>query len=316
MASKSDELMDQIEKRIGEFVEIKPLGEVQFYLGIAMERDKDGISYISQKQYITNILKKFRLEDAKPSKIPLDLGYGKRIEIHDPMKNPDIYRSAIGSLLYLSVNTRPDIAVSASILGRKVSNPTESDWVEVKRVIRYLKGTIDYKLKLGESGGSSSDANIIGYADADWGGDVKDRKSTSGHCFKIHGGTVSRTSRKQECISLSSTEAEYVSLSEACQESIWLQNLLKDFQVPNDDMVLYEDNQSCLKLLDNEKFSNKSKHIKIKYHFARELNKSNRINFEYCPTEIMIADLLTKPLESVKLRKLTELIGLGNFNVQ
>lgn len=261
------------------------------------------------------MLKKFRLEDAKPSKIPLDPGYGKRMEIQDPMKNPDIYRSAIGALLYLSVNTRPDIAVSTSILGRCVTNPSESDWVEVKRVIRYLKGTMDYKLKLGGDEEFSSEQNIIGYADADWGGDIKDRKSTSGQCFKIHGGTVSWSSRKQDCVSLSSKEAEYVSLSEACQELIWLQNLLKDFCVANEKNVMYEDNQGCIKSLSSEKFSAKSKHIEIKYNYAKDLKKKNLVNFQYCPTENMIADMLTKPLESVKLRKLISLIGLDNFKM-
>lgn len=313
MACKHEHLMDQVETKIGESVEIKSMGNLHFYLGVAIERDKEGIFYISQKQYIMNILKKYRLEDAKPSKIPLDPGYGKRSEIHDPMKNPDIYRSAVGSLLYLTVNTRPDIAVSASILGRKKSNPTESDWVEVKRVIRYLKGTIDYKLKLG--GDEEVEQDIVGYADADWGGDNKDRKSTSGQCFQIQGGTVSWSSRKQDCVSLSSKEAEYVSLSEACQELIWLQNLLKDFHIGNEKNVMYEDNQGCIKSLSCEKFSAKSKHIEIKYHFAKDLKKKNRVNFQYCPTESMTADMLTKPLESVKLRKLIQLIGLGNFKI-
>lgn len=291
------------------------MGDLQFYLGVAIERDENGIFYISQKQYILNILKKFRLEDCKESKIPLDPGHGKRVEIHDAMKRPDIYRSAIGTLLFLSVNTRPDIAVSTSILGRKVTNPTESDWVELKRVIRYLKGTMDYKLKLGGDEEQSNEANIVGYADADWGGDTKDRKSTSGQCFKIYGGTVSWSSKKQDCVSLSSKEAEYISLSEACQELIWLQNLLKNFHVANKKNVMYEDNQSCLTSLSSEKFGSKSKHIEIRYHFAKDLKKRNLVNFQYCPSENMIADMLTKPLESVKLRKLTQLVGLGDFKI-
>lgn len=162
---------------------------------------------------------------------------------------------------------------------------------------------------MGEDEELLTEANIVGYADAYLGGDKKDRKSTSGHSFKIHGGTVSWSSRIQDCISLSSTEAEYVSLSEL----IWLQNLLKDFHVANEKIMMYEDNQSCLRFLDGEKFGNKSKHIEIKYYFAKELKKLNRVNFQYCQTENMIAYMLTKPLESVKLRKLTQLIGLGDF---
>ena len=144
---------------------------------------------------------------------------------------------------------------------------------------------------------------------------MKDRKSTSGHCFKVHGGTVSWSSKKQDCVSLSSKEAEYISLSEACQELIWLQNLLKDFYVANKQNVMYEDNQSCLMSLSNEKFSSKSKHIEIRYHFAKDLKKRNLVNFQYCPSGDMIADMLTKPLESVKLRKFTQLIGLGDFKM-
>ena len=174
---------------------------------------------------------------------------------------------------------------------------------------------MDFKLKLGEEEEGLTEANIIGYADADWGGDTKDRKSTSGQCFKVHGGTISWSSIKQDCVRLSSKEAKYISLSEACQELIWLRNLLKDFHVAFEKNVMYEDNQSCLTSLSSEKFSSKSKHIEVRYHFAKDLKQKNLVNFQYCPSENMIADMLTKPLESVKLRKLTQLIGLGDFKM-
>jgi hypothetical protein len=123
------------------------------------------------------------------------------------------------------------LAVATSILSRKISKTTEADWEEVKRIIRYLKFTRKFRLKLGTSEVlmNHDDNILIGYVDADWVGDVTDRKSNSGYLFRLFGGSISWSSRKQQCVSLSSTEAECVALSEACQEGVWITRLLKDF---------------------------------------------------------------------------------------
>lgn len=179
-------------------------------------------------------------------------------------------------------------------------------------MLRYLKGTVNYRLKLGDVMEQTDPPNLIAFSDADWGNDPIDRKSNSGYVFKLYGGTISWTSHKQTSVTLSSTEAEYIALSESFQEAIWLENLLKDFQVKIGVIEINEDNQSCLKLLENEKFSKKTKHVEIKYHFSKDLWKTGKIHFKYCPTDQNVADILTKPLAAMKFGKFVELIGLQN----
>jgi len=158
---------------------------------------------------------------------------------------------------------------------------------------------------------SQKNKELIGYADANWAESKADRKSNSGYLFKYCGSTISWACRKQSCVALSSAEAEYIALSDACQEVLWLIKLLQDFQenvqLP---VKMYEDNQSCIKLANNQKFSKRSKHIDTKYHFIKDLSKDDKISLEYCPSENMIADMLTKELQQVKLRKLSKESGL------
>lgn len=311
IASKAEKQISRIREKLETEFEVSDLGDLKFYLGINIVRDANKIFSIHQKTYICKILERFGLQDAKISNIPLDPGYEKRKEENSCLTNNLKYRSALGALLYISNFTRPDIAVAVSILSRRISNPTEADWTEVKRVLRYLKGSADLKLMLGNPTDNLSQSKLIGYADANWANDSTDRKSNSGNLFQLFGATISWSSKKQQCVSLSSTEAEYVSFSEACQEGIWLTKLLKDFnlQIP-ETFLMFEDNQSCLKLLDNNKTSTRTKHIDTKFHFVRDLKVMGKIDFEYCPTENMLADILTKPLEKIKIQKFLKYLGL------
>jgi len=157
------------------------------------------------------------------------------------------------------VISRPDISASVNILAQRINKPTQQDWNELKRMVRYLKGTVNFKLKLGNA---RADNPIIGYADANWAECRKDRKSNSGHIFFVFGGAVSWCCRKQSCVALSSMEAEYISLCEAGQEAMWLRRLLKDFNIDiKTPTIIYEDNQSCLKFSEEERLSNRTKHI-------------------------------------------------------
>ena len=222
-----------------------------------------------------------------------------KIEDEEPMDDNQEYRKLIGMLLYISVSTRPDIAASVSILNQHNAAAAKVHWNELKRIVRYLKGYKDMKLKLG-----SKNENVLltGYADVDWAQNNKDGKSNSGYVFKVNGATVSWACKKEDCVALSSTEAEYIALAEASQEGIWLQRLLQDFGRKQDTPVqIKEDNQSCLKLADNKKFSNRTKHIATKYHYVKDMKEKGLIGYTYCPTEKMLADMLTKPLYHVKL---------------
>lgn len=289
---------------------MKDLGNLRCYVGMQIEQDSsDGLYMLHQKSYIEKKLREFNLHDSKPSSIPVDPAYLKQPESSEKMDNTEIYRKAIGSLMYLAVNTRPDIAVGTSILARRVEEHRQADWTEFKRIFRYLNGTKDRKLKLGNK--SVQNNSLIGYADADWAGDSADRKSNTGFVFKYLGAPIAWCSRKQNLVTLSSTEAEYIALSETVKEAIWMNRILKDFyQTVSDSVTIYEDNQSCIKLIQDEKSCQRTKHIDTKFHFIRELYKSGTIDIKYCPTSDMPADLLTKPLESVKLKRLMQIIGI------
>lgn len=201
------------------------------------------------------------------------------------MISNDRYQQLIGCLLYASVNTRPDISASVSILAQKVAEPTEEDWNELKRVVKYLKGTAELSLTFG---GNNSPMDLIGYADADWGENRIDRKSNTGYIFMLYNNPIIWSCKKQTCVALSSTEAEFISLSEACKEAVWIRRLLKDFNIPvNDATTIFEDNQSCLKLIHEEKFSARSKHIDIKKFFVKDYIDKGEVNCTYCPTEDM-----------------------------
>ncbi|KAM3936979.1 LOW QUALITY PROTEIN: uncharacterized protein RB166_002717 [Leptodactylus fuscus] len=209
----------------------------------------------------------------------------------DLLLNNEKYRQAVGALLYISTMTRPDITTAVGIVCRHVEKPRR-DWNAGKRILRYLKETQDVSLKLSSAG----ELKLTGYVDADWAGDSSDRKSTSGYVFKL-GEIISWSSRKQVSVALSSTEAEYVSTAYASQEVIWLKQLMNDLGKPSiEPTVIYEDNQGCIKLACSEKISARTKHIDVKHHHLCDLIEYDVIQFIYCETDKMIADIMTKPL--------------------
>ena len=172
---------------------------MNYFLGLEIGH-KHGQYSVSVTNYIERVAEEFGLRDAKSAKSPMDTGYTKTEDKSPALSDITAYRSLVGALLYIAVCARPDIAACVSILGRKVSAPTEVDWVAAKRVVRYLKTTKDWKLKFGTSDG------LIGYSDADWAGDIETRKSTTGFVFHYAGGAVSWVSRRQNCVTLSSME--------------------------------------------------------------------------------------------------------------
>lgn len=305
-----DALLDQFEKEMNQHFKMKNLGDLKYYLGIQFERDDDGIFGMYQQKYIDNKLHEFNLADAKDSKVPMNAGYLKQNTEEEPFDDNEIYRRAIGSLLYLSTNTRPDIAVSTSILARRVSNPRQSDWNEVKRVFRYLKATKNLKLKLGNKDEKPNN-KLICYVDADLAGDVKDRKSNSGYFFKYRGATIGWASRKQTLVAHSTAEAEFVAISEAAKEAVWIERILNDFgQTVVNPIEMMEDNQSCIRMLSDKKGSRKTRHIDIKYKFIQDLICKKKMTAIYIGTDDQIADILTKPLEGKKFAQFTEDMGL------
>lgn len=252
------------------------LGELKSYLGINIERDVNGIFYMDQVQYFQKIINKFGLQDAKISKTPLDTGYIKIARDGKAMDHANKFQKLIGALLYVATHTRPDIAASVSILSQRVKQPTETDWNEAKKIVRYLKGTKELKLKL-----TSTTNGLKVYADADWAEDRTDSKSHSGFIFQYNGGEIAWACRKQTCTVWSSCEAKYIAIAEASRELLWVRRLLGDLGVaPTGPIRMYEDNQSAIMLVQTGESRNRTKHVDIKYHFVTDLIKKKIVDLQ------------------------------------
>lgn len=304
---KNAEITRKIGEQLNQYFEMTDLGDVKHYLGIQVERKEDGSFLIHQQTKIHHMLKEHGMLEAKPVATPMETGFLSNNVDSSRLPNNKQYRQAVGSLLYFSTVSRPDIALSVGILCRQVERPTESDWNTVKRVMRYLVSTINQKLLLPAGG----DLVLKGFIDADWAGDRKDRKSTSGFLFQLGDTTVSWSSKKQTTVALSSTEAEYIAVSHACRELQWLRQLLADLQVPaKGATVLFEDNQGCIKMVNSDRCSARTKHIDVCHHYLRDLREEGIIRMEYCPTNEMTADILTKPLAREPFGRLRSTLGL------
>jgi hypothetical protein len=249
------------------------------------------------------MLQKFNMQDSKPISTPMDVG-GSDEPMGKVFSDATLYKSLVGSLLYAAVATRPDIAVAVSKLSRWMASPEERHWVMAKRVLRYLKGT--HLDGLTFSGGSAAPGILVGYCDADWAGDLVGRRSTTGYAFLLNGAAISWKSQLQKSVALSSTEAEYMGICEGSREAVNLRRLLTELHMEQTvPTPLLEDNQSCIALIKHSGITHqRTKHIDIRYHFIRELVSTGEVAVEFCPTEEMAADVLTKPLAREKHVKL------------
>jgi ribonuclease HI len=311
LVSSTSDLIDKLYNHLSSKFELKDLGNVRHFLGIDISKDSNGNYVISQSQYIDKIITEAGLADGKVSKYHLMTGYFRH-KYDEMLKSNNMYRKLIGMLLYVSNNTRPDISASVAILSKKVSAPTKTDLNEVRRTVRYLNGTKFLKLKLSDET-KSPDLHI--YSDASWAEDPSDRKSNSGYCCLLNGGTVSWCSRKQDIVALSSTESEFIALTESCKELKWIRMMvksLKEVTVPEKITVL-TDSQSSMKLITNQKFSNRSKHIDTRFYYVKQLVEEGQIELKYCQTDLNIADMFTKPLGSLKIQQLRRMAGLDEY---
>ena len=299
--------MSEIKKFLSEKFKMKDLGKLHYCLGITVDQ-KDGFVKIHQEHYIQKILFKYGLAEAKSISTPADINVKLQKEDGTSKNvNGSMYQSMIGSLLYAAIATRPDISQIVGVLSKFNSCSNESHLSAVKRVFRYLKGTMSMGIRYCKS----SKWNLVGFSDADWAGNLDDRRSTSGNLFLLSNAPVSWQSKKQSNVTLSTTEAEYVALSSATQELVWLRRLLSDIgEVFQDPTVLYEDNQGAISVANNPIIHARTKHIDIRYHFVREKVEDGTIQLKYCPTDEMIADILTKPLPTQRFVKLRELMGV------
>lgn len=285
---------EKLKSELSKIFRIKDLGEIKRCLGLNIERDElSSTIRLNQKHYILNILSKFNMLEAKSISTPMEINFKASNETEDANVP---YQQLIGALMYLAVNSRPDIAYVISFLSQFNNNPKLEHWKCAKRVLRYLKGTLDYCLVYKKA----NSINVTGYTDADWANDINDRKSYTGFVFKLANGAISWEARKQRSVALSSTEAEYVAISESVKEAIFLKGFINEIVGCIDFITIYNDNQSAQKLVYNPVFHNRTKHIDVKYHFVRKCVEDKEINVKYLSTDKMIADIFTKPLCQLK----------------
>lgn len=289
-------------------------GPVQCFVGVQIIRDPSSRKiYLSQAHYIQQVLLKFNMQDCHPKKIPMDPNSClTSAEFQDPKKKNEMkmvpYREAVGSLMYIMVMTRPDIAYAVSQVAQFAQDPGPAHWEGVKRIMSYLAGTQHFGICFGFS---NAVHQLSAYTDSDFAGDTDTRKSTSGFVFLLNCGPVAWSSKRQTCVTLSTTEAEYVAASETTKEVIFLRNLLDEIGVKQiHPTPLHCDNQGAIKLVYNPEFHNRTKHIDVKYHFIREKQSGGAINIVYLETEKQAADMFNKPLDASRFETLRAAIGV------
>ena len=255
------------------------------------------------------MLERFGTKDCSPVSMPLEAGK-KFIKTPDDDEPIDTqrYQEIIGSLVYLSISTRPDIAEAVGKLSQYMGKPNKEHWIGVKRVLRYLKGTPRYGLVYRKS----KDFKLVGYSDSDWAGCLESRKSTSGYVFLLGNSVISWASKKQPVVALSTTEAEYIALCLAAQEAVWLRRLLKSVQLEQKEATkICEDNQGAISISKNPRDTQRTKHIDIRFHFVRESIHKNVLTIEKCESRDQIADTLTKSLPRLAFEKLRNAMNIS-----
>ncbi|KAL5769249.1 hypothetical protein ACOSQ2_016032 [Xanthoceras sorbifolium] len=309
--SDMQEIMN-LKRELSKQFAMKDLGAAKQILGMRIKRDtKSETLLLSQAEYIKKVLSRFNMQDAKPVSTPLGVHF--RLSKEQSPKTEEErthmakvpYASAIGSLMYAMVCTRPDIAQAVGAVSRYMNNPGKIHWEAVKWILRYLRGTTNKTLCF-----KGGDTTLTGYVDADLAGNVDIRKSTTGYVYTLGGTAVSWVSQLQKIVALSTTEAEYVAVTEASKEMVWLQSFLGELGKKQEDNVLYCDSQSAIHLAKNPSFHSRTKHIQLRYHFIRSLLEDGILKLEKISGAQNPADMLTKTATTDKLKLCSASVGL------
>ncbi len=324
-----DHKMADVKSKLMTSFRMHDLGALEFIVGIRVTRDRPNkLLYLDQESYCKRILEKFNMSKANSVNSPINQRL-VRDGIPDSTNYP--YRQVVGSLMYLMVGTRPDIALACSELSRYLEKPTVDHVIAVKRVLRYLIDTSGLRLCFN----GNEPINPVAFADADYANDLEKRRSTSGYFLQMCGSSIIWKSKIQPVTALSTTEAEYYSAAFCCHEICWVQECLQEIgyhfaktsMIANQDYLsqlevnpieilqypttMHEDNMACISIAKNlEKYA-RTKHIEVKYQFVRDLVEHCKVKLEYIPTKCQIADIFTKPLPPSDFIRHRNLLGLS-----
>jgi hypothetical protein len=316
IACNNRSALDKFKHLLNAQFECADSGPVGYFLGFNVHRNRaEQKLYISQEHYMESLLDRFDLSNCNPSKIPLPSGFrpipATDSEFAEAKHRP--YPQIVGSILYASTISRPDLSQPASVLSRFIGKWNETHYQAAKHLLRYVRGTTDLSLVFN---GDCGKRIIQGYADADWGGDLDTRRSTTGYIFKVYGGTIAWKSRRQPTVALSTTEAEYMASADATRQATWLRLLLDDLQIglPTDTPVsILNDNNGCIALSKNPVHHERSKHIAMRHHFLREKVEDNTVKLDFVPSADNLADMLTKSLPQPAFERLKEQMGICKY---
>ncbi|GJZ96209.1 retrovirus-related pol polyprotein from transposon TNT 1-94 [Tanacetum coccineum] len=280
------------------------MGQISFFLGLQISQNPRGI-FINQSKYANEILKKFDLHKSDPVDTPMV----ERTKLDEDLSGTPVdqtkYRSMIGSLMYLTAS-RPDLVFVVCMCARYQSRPTKKHLEAVKRVFRYLQGTINMGLWYPKDTAMA----LTAYADADHAGCQDTRRSTSGSAQFLGDKLVSWSSKKQTSTSISSTEAEYIAMSGCCAQILWMRSQLSDYGFAYNRIPLYCDNKSAIALCCNNVQHSRSKHIDIRHHFIREQVEKGVVELYFVRTEYQLADIFTKALPRERFEFILPRLGM------
>lgn len=223
------------------------------------------------------------------------------------------YKEALGSIMYSQIATRPDLGFAVQYLSRFSIDPGPAHWKALEHVMAYIRGTLDYAIVYGGDGFERESLRPVGFVDADYGGCVDTRRSTTGYIFLMAGGAIAWTSSLQATVSLSTTEAEYIALSKAAQQAMWIYAFLREIDMPQQlPALLFGDNMGSIALTRNAGNHRRAKHIDVRHHYIRERASEGDIEIIHIPSIDNVSDFLTKSLPRDAHRNIVHILGLAS----
>lgn len=305
--------ISEVKRLLGEKFHMEDMKACSYYLGMQITRDRANRTIkLSQKGYLERIIKDFNLWDCNVTDTPMETSPKHMVPETEKTATQEVkrkYQSMVGSLMYAMMGTRPDIAFAVSVVSRFASNPNDCHIKAVKRILRYLRGTIGKELTF-----SGQLTDLQGYTDADWAGDLDTRRSTNGYTFNIGSGAISWSAKRQMAVALSSCESEFMGQTQAIKEAIWLKNFLAQVHAERykgpTATILFCDNQGAMALARNPTFHGRSKHMGIQLNWQREQVDRGEVELQYTPTEKQVADGMTKALPKDRFLTFRKALGV------
>ncbi|GKA73824.1 retrovirus-related pol polyprotein from transposon TNT 1-94 [Tanacetum coccineum] len=294
-------------KEMSSKFQMSMMGQMSFFLGLQVSQSPGGI-FINQAKYALETLKKYGMDLSDPVDTPMV----DRLKLDEDLMGIPVdqtrFRGMVGSLMYLTAS-RPDLVFAVCMCARYQAKPTKKHFEAIKRVFRYLKGTINMGLWYPKDNAMS----LTAYADADHAGCQDSRRSTSGSAQFLGDRLVSWSSKKQRSTAISTTEAEYIAMSGCCAQILWMRSQLKDYGFDFNKIPLYCDNKSAIALCCNNVQHSRSKHIDIRHHFIREQVENRVVELYFVETNYQLADILTKALPRERFEFLLPRLGMKSL---